>query len=113
MFERLHAYGRYTLRADCQNKFESCGIPDFVHIPEGKTLADQVAAFRLQEDKRFPEPRDEKRPAFHDPTIHSKGYKDTREGMEGTGEDLVELPKHELTSTYFYLIQRTRGLTPV
>ncbi|KAL0059360.1 hypothetical protein AAF712_013871 [Marasmius tenuissimus] len=75
-----------ALRADCQKKFESCGIPDFVHIPEGKTLADQVAAFRLQEDKRFPEPRDEKRPAFHDPTIHAKGFKDTREGVEGTGD---------------------------
>ncbi|KAJ8073224.1 hypothetical protein PM082_020094 [Marasmius tenuissimus] len=75
-----------TLRADCQNKFESCRIPDFVHIPEGRTLADQVAMFCLQEDQRFPEPRDEKRPAFHDPTIHSQGYKDTREGMEGTGD---------------------------
>ena len=46
-----------ALRADCSQKFNACGIQEFVHIPEGKTLADQVAAYRSREDSLFPKPR--------------------------------------------------------
>ncbi|KAL0071315.1 hypothetical protein AAF712_001171 [Marasmius tenuissimus] len=71
-----------ALRADCQYKLELCGMEEFVNIPEGKTLADQVKEWRVKENKLFPRDRLKNRPAFVDPTIHSKGFKDTREGVE-------------------------------
>ncbi|KAL0564084.1 hypothetical protein V5O48_017970 [Marasmius crinis-equi] len=69
-----------ALRADCHQKFKSCGLPGLVNIPEGKILADQVQVFRDAEEQHFPHDRYSNRPKFCDPTVHAHGFNDTREG---------------------------------
>ncbi|KAK1215224.1 hypothetical protein PQX77_022175 [Marasmius sp. AFHP31] len=84
-YAREHADMFQALRLDAEAKFRICGITTLIDESNGKTLAERVIKFRKAEEEYFPRNRNANRPPFKDPTVHSSGFQDTREGAEEEG----------------------------
>ncbi|KAK7013621.1 hypothetical protein VNI00_019465 [Paramarasmius palmivorus] len=83
-YAREHSDIYDALRQDAEAKFSRCSIPMLRTVPSGKTLADQVIAYRAQEEKYFDFDRQVGRPLFQDPTMHGtpEGFRDYREDVD-------------------------------